>query len=309
MQSDRKLADDGRPRGGFTLIELLVVISVIALLIAILLPALGQARKTGAQTRESAAARQITMAYLTYTNDHKGQLLPGYLKTSWTFPSRDPRHYAPVYDNPSASEEGRMEGLVVQRYPWRLIPYLDFSLQALVVDKHLFGDLRSLPDNRAGKEGYQYAFSYNPSFGLNTTYVGGDSQRGAYYAGAVLRYGRFYITNVDQPEHPERLMVFTTARGIKANTQDELVPGKHRVEGPWQATHAVQRVPQFVQWPAPPGPFNPALSPETYGHVDFRNFNRAIVSTFDGHVASHTLDEMKDMRRWSNQATSASWHP
>jgi len=56
-------------RRGFTLIELLVVISIIALLIAILLPALTQARETAIRLQCLAQVRQMALASLAYTND------------------------------------------------------------------------------------------------------------------------------------------------------------------------------------------------------------------------------------------------
>ena len=66
-------ATPGR-RAGFTLIELLVVISIIALLIALLLPALQNARETALNVKCLANARQTVMLAGVYANDHRGRL-------------------------------------------------------------------------------------------------------------------------------------------------------------------------------------------------------------------------------------------
>ncbi len=59
---------------GFTLIELLVVISIIALLIAILLPSLAKARQLATRLKCLVNARSIAQAMLMASNDNKQKL-------------------------------------------------------------------------------------------------------------------------------------------------------------------------------------------------------------------------------------------
>jgi prepilin-type N-terminal cleavage/methylation domain-containing protein/prepilin-type processing-associated H-X9-DG protein len=78
----------------FTLVELLVVISVIGLLMGILVPALGKARKTANRTYCKANLRQIGVAIRSYLDDNR-DIFPLCSAMPWEITDTNSPFYAP----------------------------------------------------------------------------------------------------------------------------------------------------------------------------------------------------------------------
>ena len=74
----------------FTLIELLTVISIIAILLALLMPALSYAKKIAKQSACQNHMKQLTLAFLTYAADNNGRFPTkkaakgSWSRTKWT---------------------------------------------------------------------------------------------------------------------------------------------------------------------------------------------------------------------------------
>jgi prepilin-type N-terminal cleavage/methylation domain-containing protein len=74
MQTRRSLILSKTSRRGFTLIELLVVISIIATLMALILPAIQQAREAGRRTQCLNNLKNVTLAAISFAEAHRGTL-------------------------------------------------------------------------------------------------------------------------------------------------------------------------------------------------------------------------------------------
>jgi len=70
-------ASKKRSRSGFTLIELLVVIAIIAILAALLMPALTRARQQGVSMKCMSNLKQLGISNYSWSKDHDNRVCPG----------------------------------------------------------------------------------------------------------------------------------------------------------------------------------------------------------------------------------------
>lgn len=335
------------PRRAFTLIELLVVIAIIALLIGILLPALSSARKSAKAAVEQGALQQAMRSYAQYAGDFKGRVIPGYINWTWAHPygGADPMLQKVSMRVPddtgmgamvsgSGYSVGLMEGWGVKSWPWRFLPYLGNALQAEVLDKSTLSEFKNRPLGTPPSPGdapggWQAAFAYHPSYGMNATYVGGDYTHGAFYDNhdnqPPIAGGRFYVRSIDEVNRTERLIVFASARAQDINGTGQIRPGFYAIAAPKPSPdNRGTALTMGGGWSAAAGlKWNPNTAPSAWGDttdttdlpggnfqygLDMRYAEKGCVAMFDGHVQMMGLDQLNDMTRWSNKATKADWN-
>jgi prepilin-type N-terminal cleavage/methylation domain-containing protein/prepilin-type processing-associated H-X9-DG protein len=96
-----------RSGSGFTLVELLVVISIIALLMAVLMPALARAREQGKRAACLYYQRQLTSAWMMYADDNGDKIVCG-----------DSEEYGNA-DNPAPTNDAyNSAGVHYRERPW-----------------------------------------------------------------------------------------------------------------------------------------------------------------------------------------------
>jgi prepilin-type N-terminal cleavage/methylation domain-containing protein len=168
----------------FTLVELLVVIGIITVLIALLLPTLGAARRQAQTVRDLTALRTLMSGFQAYAGENRGKVLPGY----W--------HQGQATDDRGA--DVTFPGNA--RYPWRLMPYLSKVVRGGI----LSGEQEVLLGNRdtADAAAWTYEVSVFPSFGMNVRGVGGD----------LFNNLKGHVTRLGEPSNPTELIVFCSAR-------------------------------------------------------------------------------------------------
>lgn len=300
------------PRSAFTLVELLVVIAIIALLVSLLLPALGEARSSAKRAKEMAQCQQLLIAYHDYATENKDRLMPGKAAWFWVYGDDDQwiqRGYDEEYGFPLppmpvySDQNLRLSWRIGPYYAWRLAPYLNYDLRALVGDNNLLAELRdrparptatTAPNNR--NVGYELAVAHNTSFGVNGTHLGGDYEKT--HPGDDLNFRSVpEVRTMSEIKFPSLMTIFATARdyiAFEPPATGRVVPGAHRVRPPFVRGRPI------MYWANPTSTWDPERSPADFGYVDFRHSNRAVTGHADGHTEILSPTQFRDMRYWSN---------
>ncbi|MCC6580694.1 MAG: type II secretion system protein [Phycisphaeraceae bacterium] len=266
-----------RLHSGFTLIELLVVISVIAMLLAILLPSLAAARNEAYKTVELTAARQLNLAVTMYA-DANNQYYIRARQTGLTSGSYINVDGQPITD--LNAEEAR-------RYTCRLAAYVGHHFKGIL---YVNDGVKNMEDI--------YRASLIPSFGLNSEFVAGLERSSVDTDHLPDWTGQTSHRPTVDAATPSGLIDLVSARYYNSVGALEY-PGYYAVFAPRNAN-----IGGNVDWLTQD--FDRfGYAAKNWGQVDPRYRGAAVVGYCDGHANAMKLDALRDMRLWSDQARRA----
>ncbi len=242
-------------RSGFTLLEVLLVVGLIALLVAVLTPALGRAREQARMARCMATLHNAGTALTLYLDDNNGAFWPYFEDLSG--PAGGRRWWF-GFEPHGPPGDARQTHRPLDKRAGFISPYLAASNEDLRCPSFPYDGGRYFPKFAPPAGGYGY----------NTAALGGFDQMAP---GA--RHGR-YLQEFDGRTSD----VFALADGMHFDRLD------YSSEEPLGQTF---NEPPYIQW-SDPAYFGSNVGVNGgYGH--FRHNGRAIVLYLDAHVAGQPV--------------------
>ncbi len=287
--------NDRRPAAsrGFTLVELLVVIGIIALLISILLPALGKARKQSRTVACLSNIQQLIMCQMQYLQDNKNHFSPYYdgggappgagWQINWMAQITKPDQLDKVRLCPEATDSNPLYESVGN---WAGAAYYSWGPSGRAMQYFIYNGATQTfsAEQLAGSYGYNgYLLREDPS-GDNAGLCGDPDPPGSH----------------GQAARPQRLQVPT----MKYSTEVPMIADSTWPIGWPKETDAV---PANLYQPDGPGP-NPSINGGASGNWNIfcfaRHYMAINVGFVDGHAETVPLPDLWKLRWHAEWNTS-----
>lgn len=319
---------------GFTIVELLVVIGIIAILLALLAPALGGAKGRGLKFQETNSLREISKAWNLYANAFSGSALPGFLDPNMqgTRPGWNVEY---EYHTPPPGAIGIIiPPDIAAPWTWRLLPFLSYSHD--VIHGHL--DEPDVDQTNMTEPAEAWEIATKPGFGYNGYYVGGwwemvnlggdDIPRYRFFGATADLNGddtidpneiaRVVVRSISQIRRSTEVVVFCSSSEVEPGVYRKWnndQPGSHIVTPPWLADVQQWGFPGSLGGGGGGGSMGENLQTAMAGgdiwtiqafvqtSVPIARYTKSSVVVYaDGHTANQSASDLMDMRQWIDSA-------